>query len=108
LERRVDWDCSSAPRDYGGCATGAIALADPATQRADDALVVLLFLTSLTGLLLLGLRHSVVMSMLLLVHLGAVLALFVTLPYGKFVHGLYRTLALVKYRSEDSVDTRSG
>jgi citrate/tricarballylate utilization protein len=84
------------------------ALADPATQRADDALVVLLFLTSLTGLLLLGLRHSVVMSMLLLVHLGAVLALFVTLPYGKFVHGLYRTLALVKYRSEDSVDTRSG
>jgi citrate/tricarballylate utilization protein len=40
------------------------------------------------------------MSVLLLVHLGAVLALFVTLPYGKFVHGLYRTLALVKFRSE--------
>lgn len=76
------------------------ALADPATQGADDALVVLLFLTSLTGLLLLGLRHTAVMSMLLLVHLGAVLALFLTLPYGKFVHGLYRTLALVKYRSE--------
>jgi citrate/tricarballylate utilization protein len=29
------------------------------------------------------------------VHLATVLALFVTLPYGKFVHGLYRTAALV-------------
>jgi citrate/tricarballylate utilization protein len=34
------------------------------------------------------------------VHLGSVLALFVTLPYGKFVHGLYRLAALVKYRRE--------
>jgi citrate/tricarballylate utilization protein len=59
-------------------------------------------MTSLTGLLLLVLRHGAAMSVLLLVHLGAVLALFLTLPYGKFVHGLYRTLALVKYRSESA------
>ena len=26
--------------------------------------------------------------------------LFLTLPYGKFVHGLYRTAALVKHASE--------
>jgi citrate/tricarballylate utilization protein len=34
------------------------------------------------------------MPWLLIVHLGTVLALFVTLPYGKFVHGLYRAAAL--------------
>ena len=34
------------------------------------------------------------MPYLLIVHLGIVLALFLTLPYGKFVHGLYRVAAL--------------
>jgi citrate/tricarballylate utilization protein len=43
-----------------------------------------------------------VMGPLLIVHLGAVLALFVTLPYGKFVHGLYRVAALVLNANEDS------
>ena len=32
-------------------------------------------------------------------HLGFVLTLFVTLPYGKFVHGIYRTGALIKSRA---------
>ncbi len=40
------------------------------------------------------------MSAVLVAHLGAVLALFVTLPYGKFVHGIYRTAALIKYAME--------
>jgi len=56
--------------------------------------------TSLTGLALLVLRNQSVMGSLLIVHLGAVLALFVTLPYGKFVHGIYRTAALVKFARE--------
>jgi citrate/tricarballylate utilization protein len=30
-----------------------------------------------------------------------VLALFLTLPYGKFVHGVYRIVALVKYASDE-------
>ena len=33
-------------------------------------------------------------------HLGAVLALFLTLPYGKFVHALYRFAALVRFDIE--------
>ena len=49
----------------------------------------------MTGLALLALRHQPLMPWLLIVHLGTVLALFLTLPYGKFVHGLYRVAALV-------------
>ena len=40
------------------------------------------------------------MPMLLVVHLGFVLALFLTLPYGKFVHGIYRTAALLRFSTE--------
>jgi citrate/tricarballylate utilization protein len=81
------------------------ALGDPAQRGLDDALIVLLFVTSLTGLILLVLRHEPAMAALLAVHLGAVLALFVMLPYSKFVHGLYRAAALVKYHGEQA---RSG
>jgi citrate/tricarballylate utilization protein len=68
----------------------------------DTGLLVLLFLTSLTGLLLLASRSTPVMGVLLAVHLGVVLALFLVMPYGKFVHGIYRSAALVRYRLERS------
>ena len=75
---------------------------DPTQRPLELGFVVLLFLTSLTGLALLMFRETAAMATLLIVHLGVVLALFVTLPYGKFVHGLYRTAALVKYAGESS------
>jgi citrate/tricarballylate utilization protein len=75
-------------------------LTDPAQSEMDKAFIAMLLLTSLSGLLLLGLRDTPAMGVLLAVHLGLVLALFLTLPYGKFVHGLYRVLALVKYAAE--------
>jgi citrate/tricarballylate utilization protein len=71
------------------------ALGDPAQHGLDESFLALLFLTTLTGLTLLFLRHERVMPWLLVVHLGSVLALFLTLPYGKFVHGLYRAAALL-------------
>jgi citrate/tricarballylate utilization protein len=80
------------------------ALGDPAQSGMDVSFLFLLLLTSLTGLALLALRHQPVMGPLLVVHLSAVLALFVTLPYGKFVHGLYRTAALMKFASEAEND----
>ena len=76
------------------------ALGDAAQQGLDESFIVLLLATSLTGIALLVLRNQPVMGVLLIVHLGAVLALFLTLPYGKFVHGIYRTAALLKYASE--------
>jgi citrate/tricarballylate utilization protein len=60
----------------------------------------LLFLVSASGLLLLALRQTAAMGALLTVHLGIVLALFLTMPYGKFVHAIYRSAALVKYALE--------
>jgi len=75
-------------------------LTDPARRGMDTAFIVMLFLVSLTGLLLLILRDTGAMGLLLAIHLGVVLALFLSLPYGKFVHGLYRFLALVKYAGE--------
>jgi citrate/tricarballylate utilization protein len=76
------------------------ALSDASQAGLDRSFIMLLLLTSATGLLLLLLRHQAAMGVLLLVHLGCVLALFVTLPYGKFVHGLYRAAALLKYAKE--------
>ena len=66
----------------------------------DVAFLAMLFMTSLTGLLLLGLRSTPAMGTLLALHLGVVFALFLTLPYGKFVHGIYRFLALTRYARE--------
>jgi citrate/tricarballylate utilization protein len=77
------------------------ALSDPTQEGLDVSFLALLSAASLTGLLLLVLRHQAVMGVLLIVHLGFVLALFVTLPYGKFVHGFYRTVALLKYAREN-------
>jgi citrate/tricarballylate utilization protein len=77
------------------------ALIDPDQHGLDESFVVLLWLTSLTGLLLLMLRNGAWMAPLLIVHLGIVLALFVTLPYGKFMHGLFRTAALIKSAVEE-------
>jgi citrate/tricarballylate utilization protein len=78
----------------------AAALTDAAHRGMDTAFVVMLFLVSLSGLLLLLLRDSAAMGILLALHLGLVLGLFLSLPYGKFVHGLYRFLALVKCAAE--------
>jgi citrate/tricarballylate utilization protein len=64
-------------------------------------LILLLALTSITGLILLASRQTTAMPGLLIVHLAIVLALFVTLPYGKFVHGLFRTAALLKFAREE-------
>jgi citrate/tricarballylate utilization protein len=72
------------------------AIADPAQDTGDNNFLGLLFLTSLTGLGLLALRETSAMGTLLATHLVVVLLLFLTLPYGKFVHGIYRGAALVK------------
>jgi len=80
-------------------------IADPVpTARSllgmDTALLLLLALVSASGLVLLALRATAAMGVLLAVHLGFVLALFLVLPYGKFVHAAFRFAALLRYALE--------
>jgi citrate/tricarballylate utilization protein len=76
--------------------------ASPTSMGMDVVFSILLFLTSATGLLLLCFRATSLMGSFLAIHLGCVLALFVTMPYGKFVHGVYRYAALVKNAIEQA------
>ena len=53
-------------------------------------------------LLLLVLRGTSLMGILLVVHVGLVAGLFITMPYGKFIHSVYRYAALVRNAMEQS------
>jgi citrate/tricarballylate utilization protein len=75
-------------------------LVDEQRYSMDVAFILMLFLTSLTGMALLLWRETSAMGPLLALHLGVVFALFITMPYGKFVHGIYRFVALVRYARE--------
>ena len=55
-----------------------------------------------TGLALYALRETPAMGVLLASHLGVVFAFFLTMPYGKFVHGLYRFAALMRHAHEQA------
>jgi citrate/tricarballylate utilization protein len=72
----------------------------------DYAFLTLLFLISLTGLLLLGLRDTAAMGVMLAIHLSLVLAFFITLPYSKFVHAIYRLAALIRFSAEQEKISR--
>jgi citrate/tricarballylate utilization protein len=74
----------------------------PQTTGMDVTFLMLLFFTSLTGLLLLVLRETPAMGSLLAVHLGGVVGLFISMPYGKFIHAPYRFAALVRNAIEQS------
>lgn len=73
---------------------------EPTQTAMDLGFIALLFGTASTGLVLTAWRDTGALALLLAVHLGFVMALFATLPYGKFAHGAYRTAALLKWAIE--------
>ncbi len=73
---------------------------DAAQKPMDLGFIALLFLNALSGLALWLARGSPAVPALLAVHLGAVMALFATLPYGKFAHGVFRSAALLRHAVE--------
>ncbi|QBC31864.1 tricarballylate utilization 4Fe-4S protein TcuB [Pandoraea sp. XY-2] len=77
---------------------------DARQRPMDRGFIALLMLTSVSGLALLGFRATPAMPPLLAIHLGIVMALFATLPYGKFAHGIFRSAALLK----SSIEKRQG
>ena len=73
---------------------------DSQQRPMDRGFIALLFFISVTGLALMLSKNTLAMPVLLAVHLGMVMALFLTLPYGKFAHGIFRTAALLRFAVE--------
>jgi citrate/tricarballylate utilization protein len=73
---------------------------DAAQKPMDLGFIALLFLISVSGLGLWLARGHTSMPTWLAVHLGAVMALFATLPYNKFAHGIFRTASLLRHAVE--------
>ncbi len=73
---------------------------DAAQKPMDLGFIALLFLISASGLGLWLARGHATMPSWLAVHLGAVMALFATLPYNKFAHGIFRTASLLRHAVE--------
>lgn len=98
-----------------GC-TGLLALkvrsssvpASTVMRSLDVAFLVALLVVNATGLVLLAARESSAMGLLLAVHLAAVASLFIAMPYGKFVHVIYRYAALVRNRQEERLEQANG
>lgn len=89
------------------------ARADPAPADRGEATLNVVFLIVLgfvafTGLALLALRETSVMGPLLVVHVGAVVGLFVGLPAAKSLHAPYRAAALLRAAAERRSPARGG
>jgi citrate/tricarballylate utilization protein len=81
---------------------------DGSQKAMDRGFITLLLLVSATGFALLLLRDTRFMALWLAIHLGTVMALFLTLPYGKFAHGIFRSAALLKFNIEKRMPNRLG
>jgi len=73
---------------------------DENQKPMDRGFIALLWLVSFSGLALLALRETSALGLLLAIHLGLVMAFFLTMPYSKFAHGIFRGAALLKYTIE--------
>lgn len=72
------------------------ALSDASIRGGEMAFVLMLGLTGLSGLALYAATGTGLVPGLLALHLGAVLAFFLTTPYSKMAHGFFRFAALVR------------
>ena len=73
---------------------------DAAQKPMDLGFVALLFVVGASGLAMAALKTTPALPLLLCLHLGAVMAFFATMPYGKFAHAVYRSAALLKWSME--------
>jgi len=122
LDLRAPYGWTSWPKLLG--TTGGVALAvgsawlwrlhrarhplhrDLSQTSMDRGLIALLFLVATSGLALALARTTAALPLLLSLHLATVLALFLTIPYGKFAHGAYRAAALLKWSIEKLTPAR--
>ena len=77
---------------------------DKNQKPMDIGFITSLLSISITGLALLAWRETSYMGILLALHLGFVMGFFLMMPYGKFAHGIYRSLALL----QNAIEVRQG
>ncbi len=75
-------------------------LGTPQRSSGEAAFVWLLGFVGFSGLVLYALGGTALTGVLLALHLGAVLTLFLLTPYSKMAHGFYRMAALVREAQE--------
>ena len=117
LSLPAPYDYFSLPKFFGiiggiglivGC-TGLLWLKLRADQQAsegvnknmDVSFILYLWIISVTGFALMLTSGTRWLGLSLAVHLATVLALFVTMPYGKFIHGFFRIIALLAFVREN-------
>jgi citrate/tricarballylate utilization protein len=71
-------------------------LGEPNVWGGEMAFVLLLAFTGISGLALYAATGTPIVPALLALHLGAVLAFFLTMPYSKMAHGFFRFAALIR------------
>jgi len=124
LHKLPPYSLTSAPVLFGSIGGVAIivgvaglvvlkATSDPKPSHSpslglDYLFLIILGLTALSGMFTLLFRESSAMGLILTLHLGLVAALFITVPYGKLVHALYRSLAILRHHLEQSQPHRNG
>ena len=82
-------------------------LGNRANRGSEMAFILLLAFISASGLALYAATDTALVPTLLALHLGSVLAFFLTLPYTKMVHGFFRFAALLR-EAQLRETTRSG
>jgi citrate/tricarballylate utilization protein len=95
---------------------GLLAIKIRSDQRPTDAravgmdyvFLVLIGLASASGLLTLAFRGTSAMGTLLSIHLALIAAFFISIPHGKFVHAIYRSLAIFRHHLEQSAFRAAG
>lgn len=83
------------------------AIIDKKSVAMDYALILMLFASSFSGLLLMFLKDSPALPFVLYLHLSTIMALFVMIPYSKFIHIFYRFIALLKYNADEAYFERN-
>lgn len=76
-------------------------IVDKESVSMDYVFLFMLFIVSFSGLFLMVVRESAMLSYALWFHLSTILVFFLMIPYSKFVHIFYRFIALLKYNAEE-------
>ena len=79
---------------------------DAMQKPMDRGFIALLFFIALTGMGLWWARNTPALPGLLALHLGCVMSFFLTMPYGKFAHGVFRGAALLKWAIERNLPNK--